>query len=138
MKFLFGFLPSMLRCSIIKLHDFIQFSFKRNHHGIMIGSKIFHLDLGWLWSSFFNHFLTIFFLNFHSSTFYFLESSFGFFVLFSFCGVIIFSFDLLRIDLQIFFYVSFYDIILILCHSHKVYELTWFNWGFYFYYYFSF
>jgi hypothetical protein len=115
MKFLFGFLPSILRCSIIKLHDFIQFSFEQNHHGIMIGSNIFHLNLGGLGSSFINHFLTIFFLIFHPSTSYFLESSFGFFFLFSFYGVIMFSFDLLKINLRNFFYVFFFDIILILC-----------------------
>jgi len=51
--FLVVFCPSTLSCSIIKLHDFIQFSFEHSHPGIITRSENLRLNLGGLESSFF-------------------------------------------------------------------------------------
>jgi hypothetical protein len=96
LNFFFYFCLSTLSCSIIEFHDFIYFAFKHGHFGIMTKSKILHIDLGGLGSSFFWHFLNYIyiFLNFHALTLLIELQLFSFYVFL--CGTIMFSFDLLR------------------------------------------
>ena len=71
--FFIYFYHSILSCSIIEFHDFIQIFFECGYSNITTGSKVLNLDLRELKSSFFILFLVIFFLNLCSSIFYFPE-----------------------------------------------------------------
>ena len=114
---IFCFYPSTLDCLIIEICDSIYSAFKHGCSSITTRSKILHLNLSGLISSFFyTFFLILIFLDFHFATFYLLKVEFLPFP-FILYGVIIFSFDLFGIGLQTSFpaFFFFYEIISILC-----------------------